>query len=378
MDPLTHSLLGAAIAKTGPFRARPMATMTLVLAANSADVDGLTYLADADLALGFRRGWTHGPVGLVVLPLVVTALVVAWGRFRSRNRAELPRPGWKSTLLLSYVGAASHPLLDWLNTYGVRFLMPFDGTWFYGDAVFIVDPWIWLLLGGAVFLAPSSGRRRTVGWTVLAVSTTALMLVALPAELWLARGLWCLALVGIAGLALRFRSAPEIFRSVASISLGLFVVYCLAMVGLSRGARTHVFASLAPELRESSSVMVGPRLATPFTKEVVVRTPNGYRVGEFEWLGARRFEPSDESWRLPEGSPAVEAALADPCIRGFVGWARFPVVRVQKVGDGFDVELFDLRYARQGRASFGSASVHLDRDLAPVPAPVGDGRPKSK
>ena len=25
-------------------------------------------------------------------------------------------------------GSARPPLLDWLNTYGVRFLMPFDGT----------------------------------------------------------------------------------------------------------------------------------------------------------------------------------------------------------------------------------------------------------
>ncbi len=30
--------------------------------------------------------------------------------------------------------------MDWLNSYGVRLLMPFSNRWFYGDALYIVDP----------------------------------------------------------------------------------------------------------------------------------------------------------------------------------------------------------------------------------------------
>ena len=44
----------------------------------------------------------------------------------------------------------THPVLDWLNNYGIRLLMPFSPRWFYGDAVFIIDPWLWLALGGAL------------------------------------------------------------------------------------------------------------------------------------------------------------------------------------------------------------------------------------
>ena len=49
--------------------------------------------------------------------------------------------------LLALVGTLSHPFLDWLNTYGVRLLMPFSARWFYGDALFIVDPFLWMVLG---------------------------------------------------------------------------------------------------------------------------------------------------------------------------------------------------------------------------------------
>ena len=53
----------------------------------------------------------------------------------------------------------SHPFLDWLNNYGVRLLMPFSDRWFYGDTLFIVDPWLWLILGGGVMLAWTSHTR---------------------------------------------------------------------------------------------------------------------------------------------------------------------------------------------------------------------------
>ena len=52
----------------------------------------------------------------------------------------------------------SHVALDLLNNYGVRLLMPFSNRWFYGDAVFIIDPWLWLTLGAGIWLT----RRRGI------------------------------------------------------------------------------------------------------------------------------------------------------------------------------------------------------------------------
>src|SRR5690606_41039625 len=66
-----------------------------------------------------------------------------------------------------------------MNTYGIRLLMPFDRRWFYGDALFIIDPWVWLLLGATVFLAGAWSVRARIRWVVLAALATTLV-VATP------------------------------------------------------------------------------------------------------------------------------------------------------------------------------------------------------
>jgi hypothetical protein len=76
MDPLAHTLLGAALAKTRLGSDRPLALPTLVLAANVADVDVVAYFWSSDTALAFRRGLTHGPIGLAILPALVAVVVV--------------------------------------------------------------------------------------------------------------------------------------------------------------------------------------------------------------------------------------------------------------------------------------------------------------
>jgi inner membrane protein len=49
-------------------------------------------------------------------------------------------------LLACFLGTLSHPILDYLTGYGTRLLEPFSHRWFYGDTLFIVDPWIWIML----------------------------------------------------------------------------------------------------------------------------------------------------------------------------------------------------------------------------------------
>ena len=91
----------------------------------------------------------------------------------------------RSLLLLSYVGVLSHVALDLLNTYGVRLLMPFDRRWFYGDALFIIDPWLWLALGAGVWLARRHGASRPARRALVAA---ALYIAAMCVSARLARG----------------------------------------------------------------------------------------------------------------------------------------------------------------------------------------------
>ena len=54
-------------------------------------------------------------------------------------------------------------------------------------------------------------------------------------------------------------------------------------------------------------------------------------------------------------------------VRGFVGWARFPFVRVDATPGGHTVHILDARYARRNSRGFGSTSVDLDAELRPRP-----------
>ena len=163
MDPIAHSLVGASLSETRLRRLTALATPTLVLAANAPDIDIVSTALGGDFSLGFRRGWTHGVLAVAVLPLILAGLIgIADHGFAALTQRP-PKARAGPLVVLCYIGVLTHPLLDWLNTYGIRLLMPFDDRWFYGDALFIIDPWVWLLVGTVVVLANTqSAMSRTV------------------------------------------------------------------------------------------------------------------------------------------------------------------------------------------------------------------------
>src|SRR5918999_6605639 len=163
MDNVCHTLVGAALAEAGLKRRTRLAGATLMIGANFPDVDIIR--VPFGHSVDFRRGWTHGVLALVVLPFVLTAMMLAWDRWIAAPRAvrhgiERPRAGVpRELLLLSTISVLTPPSLDWMNEYGMRWLMPFSGRWFYGDTLFIVDPWLWGALGLGVALARRMGTR---------------------------------------------------------------------------------------------------------------------------------------------------------------------------------------------------------------------------
>src|SRR6185295_3005347 len=102
-----------------------------------------------------HRGHTHTLVGL----LVQMAALAAVYRFLPPVRRLLPDERVRLWVLIS-VALLSHLLLDAGNSYGVHPFFPFDSRWYYGDAVFILEPWLWLLLGMPVaWMASRAGTR---------------------------------------------------------------------------------------------------------------------------------------------------------------------------------------------------------------------------
>ena len=71
MDNLTHSLVGAVLGQAGLKRTTGLASPALIIGANLPDVDAACFFwLEGTEHLGFRRGITHGPPALVLLPLV--------------------------------------------------------------------------------------------------------------------------------------------------------------------------------------------------------------------------------------------------------------------------------------------------------------------
>lgn len=166
MDNLTHSLFGAALGQIGLKRKTGLAMPTLILAANLPDIDATCVIYGME-HLAMRRGLTHGPLAMLILPLLLWAAMLAFDRWQSRRgkRPEKRLPIHKGWLLFfAYLGCFSHPALDWMNVYGVRLLAPFSQNWFYGDVLFIIDLWIWIGLGLALFLSLRQERRGGKSW----------------------------------------------------------------------------------------------------------------------------------------------------------------------------------------------------------------------
>src|SRR5262245_44885341 len=174
MDNLCHTLVGAAMSRAGLQSRTRLAGATLMVAANLPDLDVLVFATDAP-SIAFRRGWTHGVLAQALLPLVLVGSIVLIARWR-RPSPDAPPLHVPWLVALAYLGVYSHVFLDYLNTYGVRLLTPFDWRWFYGDAVFIVDPWLWLVLGLGVWFAR---RRRVPALSGYALAVASIYIVAL-------------------------------------------------------------------------------------------------------------------------------------------------------------------------------------------------------
>lgn len=367
MDPLAHSLVGAALAETGLRRTTPLATPTLIIGANLPDLDAVASLAGKDTSLLLRRGVTHGAIALVLLPWALAGTMLLYDRLRRRRHPDRgPPPRFAVLLALSYVGVLSHPLLDWLNTYGVRLLEPFSGRWFYGDTLFIIDPWMWLLAGCSVVLARARTRQSLIAWGSLGTATSLLVLFSGRAPGW-AMVVWCAAVVGIA-LARRRRGADSDVVPIARVTLALLTVYVVAMFAGSRLAERQVRRWARVNGLSVEDVLAGPLPASPFRRDVVVVTPDAYRFFELAWFAEERLRPSDPPMpRLDLDDPIVAAALDAPEVRGFRSWMRLPSARVEPRPDGHRVVLYDVRYARgdERPSGIGRAVVELDADLRP-------------
>ena len=85
MDNVCHTLVGAACGAAGLNRRTRFGAATLMISANIPDVDVLVF-ATSTPWIEFRRGWTHGILAQIVLPIALTGLVLAVRSVQTRAR----------------------------------------------------------------------------------------------------------------------------------------------------------------------------------------------------------------------------------------------------------------------------------------------------
>ena len=313
MDNLCHTLAGAALGEAGLKRRTALASVTLMLASNLPDVDVAVFATDT-LAMSVRRGWTHGIVAQIVLPPLLAFVMLGWHRLRHGSRQNRSAVNLVGLLQLAYLGMWLHVFMDWLNSYGVRLLKPFSDHWFYGDALYIVDPILYVMFGAAIVLA----RRAEA------------------------------------------QGRPEPWRP-ARIALLVAGVYVALMLASNWWARAEVRGGLERAGRGDLRFMVTPVLANPLRREVIVDTGERYEKGVLWFAPLPHFRPAGYGVDVNASEPAAQSAAQTPRFQAFLMWSRFPFFVVERTAAGTRVWINDYRYSGpSGRDGWATQVVELD------------------
>lgn len=308
MEPVTHLLTGACLARTGFNRKAAYATLAMTMAAETPDVDTLWSIRGPVAAFQHHRGITHTFLALPVEALVVVGFV--WFVHRMRKRrfhagsgpAPNPQGGlppitaapirWGLLYGFVLIALFSHILLDWTNNYGVRPLFPFDPHWYQGSFVFIFEPvmLVALLIGliaPALFGLVSSeiGARRSRfrgrGWAIFALG----VVVALWGWRW--------------------------FEHDEAVQLATNANY-----GPPGSAPAEI-------LRVTAS----PYPINPFRWHTVVDTPSYYQIARVDTLhDTVSTDPEQDLINKPQRSAAVDAADRSWLGRVYLDWSSWPLV----------------------------------------------------
>ena len=365
MENLTHSLLGAALAELAlPSAATPAQRRVFfvagVVAANLPDAD-LLYTSITPPPLGYllhHRGHTHTVAGLVVQALFV-GMVLMLPPIRRHVQALRAR-------LAALVGLAllAHLVLDSWNSYGVHPFWPVDASWFYGDAIFILEPWLWVLLGVAATLNARNRGARAVLGVVLASLAVGLAWLGMMPVMALAA---LLATAGILGLFASRWSPPQ--RSATALAaVALFVA---AMFALREHVRATAIASAAPSGSERVlDVVLNPNPGNPLCWNALAITADE-RAGE--WMttrgtvsvgagGCGAGRQSRVVWDGPlrqSLGPLRDLVRRDCSVRAWMQFGRAPAL-----GDG---AISDLRFSETSRDNFSEMSIATGENASPCP-----------
>jgi membrane-bound metal-dependent hydrolase YbcI (DUF457 family) len=287
----THTLAGFAVARAGGDKWGPYATATAVIAANLPDIDSIAGFWGTASYLDHHRGITHSLIGIPILSLLLSVVMY----FFSGNFVR--------TYAVALVAMATHPALDFLNPYGLRPFLPMNGTWYYGDILFIFDPYL----------------------------DTALLF----------------------GLILGVRY-PKFRQTGAILSLFLGIAYIGVRMELHAAAVSRQGLSFNSDVSSKPEKWAMlPRMWNPVSWDLIAAFPD-------------RVVNNEISIKTAPPSSVVMQAAGTASGSALLRFARFPVTRVQRLPSGYSVTFFDFRFYNSATNTALGAGVTLDDSMRVV------------
>jgi len=347
LEPVTHFLFGAAMGRAGLNRKTALATATLTLAAEAADLDVLSRFGGSAFGLNHHRGFTHSFLGVPLVAAVVVGFVYLLWRLRGRKtrNPNLP-PRWGLLFAYACLAGFSHILLDFTNNYGVRPFWPFSERWYSWDIVFIVEP------------------------VLLVVLTLGLVLPVL---------------FSLINEEIGARSKDAMPKGRLAATLALLAVF--AYWGLRDFEHRRAIAVLQSRNYQGADairVSAYPYWVNPFRWYGVVETPAFFATMDVDSLAPEVDPEAQMQIRYkPEETPVTLAAKKTYLGRVYLSWAQYPITETEQLANdpvesaraAFVVRFRDLRYdypGRNARVTLG-AIVLLTRDLQVVDERFGMG-----
>jgi inner membrane protein len=337
MEPVTHILTGACLARTGLNRRAAYATLTMAVAAEFPDIDTLWGLRGPVEGFTHHRGITHTFLGLPFEAALLVAAVYGLHRWRLARaaRAEAAHPTGSSQIRkpltvapvrwgllygFTLLALLSHLLLDYTNNYGLRPFYPFNPRWYAASIVFIFDPWIFALLVAAlvvplIFKLVSSeiGARRQPfrgrGWAIAALLSI--------------MGWWTLREVQH-NRAVQLATAQSFAepRPPAPDTAECDTPDCAPSTG--DAPPTYLAAQL---------VLASPDPISPFRWSTATDFGPAIQLAEIDTRSGA-VVPSQNNYARLAQTPLLVTAEASPLGRAYMDWSPMPILSVSRPPDG--------------------------------------------
>lgn len=161
MDPVTHGIIGAGISALSgqPFSFSNPIVLGSMIGAMSPDIDVITKFWGNYKYLKHHRGISHSPIGLGILSIIIAYVLSI--KFYQYSFIDI--------FIWTFLGAISHTVFDWLNSYGVRCLLPFSRKKYSFNLLMLYDPVITILCLGLIII--DTNKMTKVIFAILCMIT---------------------------------------------------------------------------------------------------------------------------------------------------------------------------------------------------------------